>query len=137
MHTILVYLGLISLHLFSCDQIEVDSFCCGYRSAVGHMMTMSSMPSPEPVERRSHKNKYSKFATKETDPLEAAMKKSNDKVSEEKIKAESFSPVRGTTVPMRYKGNVTKQPVIEETKSSTIGTKNSTMAVNIFFQNHP
>ena len=100
---------------------------------------MSSIPSPEPVERRSHKNKYSKFATKETDPLEAAMKKSNEKQSEEKMKAESFSPVRGTTVPMRFKGNTTKQAVTvkskEETSSPTYGVKNTTMIPNVFFQN--
>ena len=139
MHAILVYVGLISFHLFSCDQKEVNSLHLGIRHAKvttpGRMMTMSSMPSSEPVERRSHKNKYSKFATKETDPLEAAMKKSNDKLSEEKTKAESFSPVRGTTVPMRYKGNITKQTIIDQTNSSTIGMENSTMATNIFFQN--
>ena len=105
-------------------------------------MMSSAPPSSDAVERRAHKNKYSKFATKETDPLQDAMKRSNDKQSEEKVMAESFSPVRGTTVPMRFKGNTTRPATATvtataaEQDSSVDGEVTSAVPnVNVFFQN--
>lgn len=88
-------------------------------------------------ERRAHKNKYSKFATKETDPLEAAMRKSNEKQADDKLKAESYNPVRGTTVPMSFKAkafNQTRHKLSENSAASGNVTIPES-AVNIFFQN--
>ena len=103
------------------------------------MSSTPTIPSADGKERRAHKNKYSKFATKETDPLEAAMRKSNEKQADEKLKAESFNPVRGTTVPMSFKAkafNQTRHRLSES--SAAAGNVNVTItepAVNIFFQN--
>ena len=101
------------------------------------MSSTPTIPSADGKERRAHKNKYSKFATKETDPLEAAMRKSNEKQADEKLKAESFNPVRGTTVPMSFKAKAFNQTRHRLSESSA-AAGNVTIpepAVNIFFQN--
>ena len=101
------------------------------------MMSTSFNPdkmAKEGSERRAHRNKYSKFATKEVDPLEAAIRKSNDKTSNDKIVAESFNPVRGTTVPMKFVGNSSRQTSSEAANESDEKVP-ATPGVNIFFQN--
>lgn len=107
------------------------------RSRVISMSSTGAGEIGEGTERRKHKNKYSKFATEKVDPLEAAMRKSNEKQLDEKLTAESFNPVRGTTVPMRFKGNVTKDlPVETPVASVELGVQApTTPIVNIFFQN--
>ena len=101
------------------------------------MSSAPNVPSGDGKERRAHKNKYSKFATKETDPLEAAMLKSNKKEADEKLKAESFNPVRGTTVPMSFKAKAFNQTRhrLSENSASSGNVTIPEAAVNIFFQN--
>jgi 16S rRNA processing protein RimM len=125
-------------------------FRSNFLSDIGiQQVTMTPLYSSnaEPVvERRSHKNKYSKFATKELDPLEEAIKKNKEKLSKERIKAETDAPIRGTTVPMRTKENpkivaiinATNTPVEAATSTDgkdDFGKSVVSSKINIFFQN--
>ena len=107
------------------------------RSRVVCLSSTGAGMTGEGTERRKHKNKYSNFATEKVDPLEAAMRKSNEKQLSEKNTAESFNPVRGTTVPMRFKGNATKDVPVEIPATSVESgvPLPVTPIVNIFFQN--
>jgi 16S rRNA processing protein RimM len=119
-------------------KMEVLSFpVTATRSRVVSMSSTGDSMTAEGTERRKHKNKYSKFATEKVDPLEAAMRKSDENQLKEKNTAESFNPVRGTTVPMKFKSNATKN--MPEKTSVTFDDSGVplpiTPIVNIFFQN--
>mmetsp|Transcript_25641 Transcript_25641/g.24501 ORF Transcript_25641/g.24501 Transcript_25641/m.24501 type:complete len:399 (+) Transcript_25641:138-1334(+) len=129
------FTSLLRTNILSDVGIQQRSMCLLYSS------------NGEPVlERRSHKNKYSKFATKELDPLEEAIRKSKEKLTKESIKAETDAPVRGTTVPMRTTGNPKIVAIVNATKTPAEGAtptdgkiyfENSVVSskINIFFQN--
>jgi hypothetical protein len=134
-----VAVGLLLLMLQCETDVMSLSVISNALKSARRISMMSTSFNPDKIardrtERRAHKNKYSKFATKEVDPLEAAMRKSNDKTSNDKIVAESFNPVRGTTVPMRFVGNSSRQTLSEAANKSDEKVP-ATPVVNIFFQN--
>ena len=134
-----VFVAVACLYLLSCHLTEVLSFyadsCSSRVATIRLTQMMSSIPPSDAVERRSHKNKYSKFAKEQVDPLKEAMRKSNDKQSEEKLTADSFSPVRGTTVPMKFRANVTRTSRNSSSPSEVQTNATVIPKVNIFFSN--